>query len=215
MLARHRTTPPSPHQTSAFAFVCFLMRSHTPIRPLTSPGRDALEGNAPHRRPQTRLDRRLQEVAKAVGGGYCRLQMPLKPAPAVREPVAGRRLGALEPGPSPTSRSKWPSSGHFWYTNFWVPAPSLTPLLLIHPWRDPLRPCNAHPYPEPRSTHHDRVQELGKRRFGARWRAQRASEHTIMQPARSPGAQVEHSAIRERETCRMLRSLGAGGANRL
>ena len=30
----------------------------------------------PHRRPQQRLDRRLEEVAKAVGGGYCRLQMP-------------------------------------------------------------------------------------------------------------------------------------------
>ena len=31
-----------------------------------------------HRRPQKRLDRQLEEVAKAVGGGYCRLQMPLK-----------------------------------------------------------------------------------------------------------------------------------------
>ena len=29
-------------------------------------------------------DRRLEEVAKAVGGGYCRLQMPLKLALAVR-----------------------------------------------------------------------------------------------------------------------------------
>ena len=33
-----------------------------------------------------------------VGGGYYRLQMPLKLALAVREPVAGRRLGALEGG---------------------------------------------------------------------------------------------------------------------
>ena len=40
--------------------------------------RDALEGNAPQRRPQKRLDRRLEEVAKAVGGGYCRLNMPFK-----------------------------------------------------------------------------------------------------------------------------------------
>ena len=41
-------------------------------------GRDALEGKGPQRRPQKRLGRRLEEVAKAVGGGYCRLQMPLK-----------------------------------------------------------------------------------------------------------------------------------------
>ena len=41
-------------------------------------GRDASEGKGPHRRPQQRLDRRLEEVAKAVGGGYSRLQMPLR-----------------------------------------------------------------------------------------------------------------------------------------
>ena len=39
--------------------------------------------------PQKRLDRQLEVVAKAVGGGYCRLQMPLKLALAVRETVAG------------------------------------------------------------------------------------------------------------------------------
>ena len=39
-----------------------------------------------------RLGRRLEEVAKAVGGGYCRLQMPLRPAPGVRGTVAGHRL---------------------------------------------------------------------------------------------------------------------------
>ena len=50
-------------------------------------GRVALEGKGPQRRPQQRLDRRLGEVATAVGGGYCRLQMPLK-----------LRLGALEGG---------------------------------------------------------------------------------------------------------------------
>ena len=50
------------------------------------------------RRPQKRLDRRLEGVVKAVGGGYCRLQMPLKPALGVRETVAGRRLGALDGG---------------------------------------------------------------------------------------------------------------------
>ena len=42
--------------------------------------------------------RRLEEVNKAVGGGYCPLQMPLKPALGVRGTVAGHRLGALEGG---------------------------------------------------------------------------------------------------------------------
>ena len=37
-------------------------------------------------------------VRRAVGGGYCRLQMPLKPALAIRGTVAGRRPGALEEG---------------------------------------------------------------------------------------------------------------------
>ena len=60
--------------------------------------RGAIEGKGPQRRPQKQYDRRLEEVAKAVGGGggYCRLQMPLTLALAVRETVARRRLGALE-----------------------------------------------------------------------------------------------------------------------
>ena len=58
--------------------------------------RDALKGQRPRRRFRTRLGRRLEEVATAVGGGYWRLHMPLKLALAVRETVAGRRLGALE-----------------------------------------------------------------------------------------------------------------------
>ena len=61
-------------------------------------GGDALEGKGRQRRPQRRLGRRLEEVAKAVGGGYCRLQMPLSLALGVREMVAGHRLGALEGG---------------------------------------------------------------------------------------------------------------------
>ena len=61
-------------------------------------GRGALEGKGPQRRPQRRLGRRLEEVAEAVGGGYCRLQMPLRPALAVRGTVAGQRLGALGGG---------------------------------------------------------------------------------------------------------------------
>ena len=38
----------------------------------------------------------MEEVAKAVGGGSYRLQMPLEPALGVRETVAGRWLDALE-----------------------------------------------------------------------------------------------------------------------
>ena len=73
----------------------------SPSRALCSlyPGaRDALEGKGPQRRPQKPLDRRLEEVAKAVGGGYCRLQMPLRLALGIRGTVAGHRLGALEEG---------------------------------------------------------------------------------------------------------------------
>ena len=67
----------------------------TPSAPQT---RNALEGRGPQRRPQRRLGRRLEEVAKAVGGGYCRLQMPSRLALAVRGTVAGHRLDALEEG---------------------------------------------------------------------------------------------------------------------
>ena len=53
--------------------------------------------------------RRLEEVAKALGGGYCRLRMPLKPALGVRGTVAGHRLGALEGAVvgEPTPPSAW------------------------------------------------------------------------------------------------------------
>ena len=44
---------------------------------------------------------RLEEVAKAVGGGYCRLQMPLSLALAARGTVAGHRLGTLDRGGPP------------------------------------------------------------------------------------------------------------------
>ena len=63
--------------------------------------RDALEGKGPQRRPRERLGRRLAEVDKAVGGGYCRLQMPLKLALGVRETVAEHRL----PPPPPSNAS--------------------------------------------------------------------------------------------------------------
>ena len=69
------------------------------LSPRSTPeGRDASEGKGPQGGAQERLDRRLEEVAKAVGGGYCRLQMPLSLGPAVRGTVAGHRLGALEGG---------------------------------------------------------------------------------------------------------------------
>ena len=48
--------------------------------------------------PRRRLGRRLEEVAKAVGGGYCRLQMRLGLALGVRGTVAWQRPGALEGG---------------------------------------------------------------------------------------------------------------------
>ena len=92
-------------------------------------GRGALEGKGPQRRPQRRLDRRLEEGAKGVGGGYCRLQMSLRPALGVRKTVAGHRVGALagEGGVSP------PPPMHPW-----VPDP---------PLRMQSSPCPAHcPY---------------------------------------------------------------------
>ena len=57
------------------------------------------------RRPQKRLGRRLEEVAEAVGGGYCRLQPPLRLALAVTETVAGRRQGAPRGVPPPLSNA--------------------------------------------------------------------------------------------------------------
>ena len=70
-------------------------------------GSDALEGNGPQRRLQRRLDRRLEEVAKAFGGGYCRLQMPFKLAPALRETVAGRPGRVGGGGAPPLPKHPW------------------------------------------------------------------------------------------------------------
>ena len=58
-----------------------------------------------------RLDRRLEDVVKAVGDGYCRLQMPLKLAVGVRETVAGRRLGALGGGQQVSIQHSYPAAG--------------------------------------------------------------------------------------------------------
>ena len=94
----------SSRSSPAFAFSffsahCRLLRSNSSCSAACGAGaRAVLEGQGPPRRPQRRLDRRLEEVAKAVGGGYCRLQMPLRPALGVMGTVAGHRLGALEVG---------------------------------------------------------------------------------------------------------------------
>ena len=106
----------SPWQTSE--------RSHPPSRPEAGRGfkpqaalenktRDAVEGDGPQRRPQRRFDRRLEEVAKAVGGSYRRFQMPLRLALGVRGTVAGDRLGALEGGgASPPSNASLVMGDH-------------------------------------------------------------------------------------------------------
>ena len=50
-------------------------------------------------------------MPKRLGGGYCRLQTPLRPALGVRGTVAGHRLGALEgmgyPPPFPMHPLGW------------------------------------------------------------------------------------------------------------
>ena len=56
-----------------------------------------VEGSRPQRRPQ----RRLEETAEAVVGGYCQLQLPFRLACGVRETAAGRRLDALKVGGYP------------------------------------------------------------------------------------------------------------------
>ena len=77
------------------ATLCQNKQSAGHTSPLT---RVALEGKGPQRGGQMWLARRLEEVAQAVGAGYCRLQTPLRLAVRVRETMAGHRLGALEGG---------------------------------------------------------------------------------------------------------------------
>ena len=73
--------------------------------------RAALHGKGPQRWPQKWVDRWLEEVAKAVGGGYCRLQMSLSLALAVRGTVAGRGQGALDGGRVPPPFQCIPGAG--------------------------------------------------------------------------------------------------------
>ena len=50
-------------------------------------------GTGPHKGPQKRLGRRLEEVAKAVGSGNCWSQMPWKLALTAAAPLGGRPGG--------------------------------------------------------------------------------------------------------------------------
>ena len=78
-----------------------LVCSPLPPSPLPS---DALEGKGPQRRPQKKqLGRRLEEVAKAVGGGYYWLQMPCCVGPSLwgchdPPPIETQRQGANTAG---------------------------------------------------------------------------------------------------------------------
>ena len=96
----HSCTPFAPNSVAARTLVGPAAASSLPRDTLHwAPFPFALgRGKGPQRRPQERISRRLAEVAKAVGGGYCRLQMPLRLALGVRGTVAGHRLGALEEG---------------------------------------------------------------------------------------------------------------------
>ena len=86
--------------------------------------RDALQGKGAQSWPQRRLDRRLEEVAEAVGGGYCRVQMPLRLALGVRGTVAGHRLGALEgEGGNLPPFQCMPGEGGVWKRGVHVRAP--------------------------------------------------------------------------------------------
>ena len=121
-------------------------RLHRPLPPFP---RDALEGKGPQRRPQMRWDRRLEEVAKAVGGGCCRFQLPLKLAPAVRETV----------GTSPPPLPRHPCLSLFLSSSLLVPlrhsgvtsASSFLPFLRPHPRLSrqppppPASPSSPHP----------------------------------------------------------------------
>ena len=50
---------------------------NAPNRPPSGQGREAVEGKGPQRLSKRRLGRRLEGVAKAVGGSYGRLYIPL------------------------------------------------------------------------------------------------------------------------------------------
>ena len=67
------------------------------------------QGKAPQRGFQQRSGRRFEEVAKAVGGGYSRLQMLLKLALGVRTRVAGPQAGDVGGVSTPPCTASLPS----------------------------------------------------------------------------------------------------------
>ena len=115
---RYKSTSPgtqtSARSPAAASAQTSLMRASPHRMPLTiatlflPPPPPAPRGALKGKEPQRRLGRRLEEAAKAVGGGYCRLQMPLRLALAVRRTVAGHRLGALEGGGGDVTQGGYP-----------------------------------------------------------------------------------------------------------
>ena len=116
--------------------------------------RDASEGEGPPRRPQRRLDRRLEEVAKAVGGGYQSVTNAIE-AGACRQGEAGRRLGALHGVPPPPLQCI-PEGGRVNLLGLRAPVTVLQPRhghTVPSGQRDPVdRPCGAPPHARPAPT---------------------------------------------------------------
>ena len=78
------------------------------LRSMTTPGGGGplsrCEGGGECIRSEGTSEAAPEAVRQAVGGGYGRLQVPLRLAVAVRETVAGHRLGALKGGGGPPPR---------------------------------------------------------------------------------------------------------------
>ena len=97
----HSQAPVLTHSITVVPCVGLIPSEMSVVAP--TPTMDALEGKGPQRRPQKRVGQRLEEVAKAVGGGYCRVRMPLSLAPAARDlQCTCRTLGA---------HGQWPGRG--------------------------------------------------------------------------------------------------------
>ena len=68
------------------------------------------DGKGPHRRFRKRLDGRVEEVAEGGTGGYCRLQMPWRPALAVRGIAVREAARGRSPVPRQTAQAPPPPS---------------------------------------------------------------------------------------------------------
>ena len=80
---------PSASKAACLGFPC-------PPLPPCRTTRDALEGKGPQRRPQKRLDRRLEEVAKAIGGRVLSVTNAIEAGTCHRRHSGWDWLGALE-----------------------------------------------------------------------------------------------------------------------